>query len=97
MLIEAAAAYVAGNMTDARAGLASAIDAFGAADMRLYAEVSRRRLGMLQEDDTGRSLLQSSEAWMAEQGIKNPARMCGLIAPGFDDSLAGRSTPGAAR
>ncbi len=88
-LIEAAAAYVAGSTTDACAGLAAAIDAFDAVDMRLYSAVCRRRLGMLQRDDTARSLLESSEAWMAAQGIRNPARISGLIAPGFDSPSAG--------
>jgi hypothetical protein len=54
--------------------------------MKLYAALARRRLGMLRNDDRGRELVREADAWMAGQGIKKPARMARLIAPGFPDA-----------
>ena len=65
--------------------MAAAVTACERADMKLYAAVARRRLGMLQADDRGRALVREADAFMAAQGIRNPARMTRLIAPGFPD------------
>ena len=65
--------------------LAAAVTAFERADMTFHAAVARRRLGVLQDDERGRALVDEADAWMAAQGIRNPARMARLIAPGFPD------------
>jgi hypothetical protein len=53
--------------------------------MRLYAAAARRRLGRLIGGDAGKALLVEADTWMASQGIKNPARMTAMLAPGFPD------------
>jgi hypothetical protein len=53
------------------------------ADMALYAAAARRRLGELLAGDEGRQLIDYSAAWMTKQGIKNPAAVSNLMAPGF--------------
>jgi hypothetical protein len=37
--------------------------------------------------DEGAALVAEANRWAAEQGIKNPARMFAVFAPGFDDVL----------
>ena len=49
-----------------------------------HAAAARRRLGAA-HDERGRALVADADAWMAAQGIRNPARMTRLIAPGFPD------------
>jgi hypothetical protein len=53
--------------------------------MTLHAAVARRRLGFVQDDDRGRVLVDTVDAWMAGQAIRNPAHMARLFAPGFPD------------
>ena len=53
--------------------------------MRLHAAVARRRLGQLLANARGEALIQAAEEWMTSQGIKNPERMTGLLAPGFSE------------
>ena len=85
MLLSATVAYLEGRSGDARDMMTGAITAFERADMTFHAAVARRRLGVVQDDEGGRALIDATGAWMAAQGIKNPARMARLIAPGFPD------------
>ena len=85
LLLSAAVTFLKGRSGDARDMMAAAVTACERADMKLYAAVARRRLGMLRDDDRGRALVREADAWMAAQGIRNPARMARLIAPGFPD------------
>lgn len=55
--------------------------AFGECDMRLHAAVARRRRGELMAGDEGVRLVADSEAWMHEQGIRNPMGMSEMLAP----------------
>ena len=66
--------------------LAAAVTAFERADMASHAAVARRRLGAMQGDERGRALVAEADAWMAAQGIRNPARMTRMLAPGFPDA-----------
>ncbi len=77
--------FLEGRPGDARDMMAAAVTACERADMTLYAAVARRRLGMLRNDDRGPELVREADAWMASQGIKNPARMARLIATGLPD------------
>jgi hypothetical protein len=85
MLLSAAVTFLEGRPGDARDMMAAAVTACERADMKLYAAVARRRLGMLRKDDRGRELACEADAWMAAQGIRNPSRMTRLIATGFPD------------
>jgi hypothetical protein len=82
-LLRAGAAHARGERDRAVALLRDAIDGFDGAEMALQATVCRRVLGSLVGGDEGRTLSDASEAWMAGQGVKNPARMTELVAPGF--------------
>jgi hypothetical protein len=52
--------------------------------LALFAESARRRRGQLAGGPAGDDLVSQSEAWMAGQGIRNPARMAAMCTPGFD-------------
>jgi hypothetical protein len=59
--------------------------AYIATNMQLYFAAVRHRRGELLGGDEGRSLVEASNALMAGQGIKNPARITAMYAPGFPD------------
>lgn len=82
-LIRAGIALRRGDDQRAVSLLEKAATDFDAAHMRLYAAVSRQRLGEVIGGDRGRQLTAQSEEWMTKQEIKNPARMMNLLAPGF--------------
>jgi hypothetical protein len=56
--------------------------AFQAADMGLYAAVASRCRGQLIGNEGGRELIEKADIWMANQQIKNCARMAAMLAPG---------------
>jgi serine/threonine protein kinase len=82
-LVRAGLAAARGDSKRAVALLAEAAAGFDAVDMRLYAAVSRRRLGELRGGDDGRALIAQADSWMAGQNIRNPVRMTAMLAPGF--------------
>ena len=63
--------------------LRDAIRACEECDMRLLAAAARRRLGEVMGGRDGRALVEQADAWMREQGIRNPNRMTAVLAPGF--------------
>ena len=85
LLLDAAVAYQNGGAELAEQRLAEAGDAFDRVDMKLYWAGARRRLGLLQ-GELGHDLVQSAEAWMASQAIRNPQAMTRMVAPGFPDA-----------
>ena len=85
LLLRAGIASLEGRHTAALTCLHAAADKFDRAEMKLYAAVTRRRLGALRGDDHGRELQRQAEAWMAAQQIKNPVCMTRMLAPGFPD------------
>jgi serine/threonine protein kinase/tetratricopeptide (TPR) repeat protein len=82
-VIRSAIAHQTNQHTESTTLLAAAVDGFERMDMRLYAAVSRRRLGELLADDRGRQLLAAADAWMTTQRIKSPERMTRMLVPGF--------------
>ncbi len=59
-------------------------------DMALYAAVSRRCLGTILGGEKGKALVDSADAWMREQKIKNPAGFAAMLAPGrFGEEASG--------
>jgi serine/threonine protein kinase len=65
-----------GLLEEARGG-------FERCEMMLYAAAVKRRRGVLLGGEGGRALVRDAEAWMAGEGIKQPARMMETFAPGF--------------
>ena len=62
--------------------LAEAIRGFETADMRLFAAAGRRRLGEM-KGEKGSGLVAEADAWMANQGFKQPALITRMLAPGY--------------
>ncbi|WP_437532454.1 protein kinase [Sorangium sp. So ce726] len=83
MSLRAAIAAQRGQAASALSLLAAAAAAFDERGMALFAACARRRRGQLLGGDEGRSLVQAADAWMAGQGVRNPARMAAIFAPGF--------------
>jgi hypothetical protein len=81
-LLQAGAAAARGKTEQALALLSSAEVGFTGADMALYVAAAQRRRGQLMGGDGGRSLVNTANAWMTAQGIKNPERMTTMLAPG---------------
>lgn len=84
-LLFAGVAACGGRPEVARGHLEAAAKEFDDVNMALYSTVTRRRLGELLGGDEGRDLVEAANAWMAGQGIKNPARWTAMLAPGFGD------------
>ena len=82
-MTRAALAKQHGDTARAAAFARQAVDGFEVADMALYAAAARRRLGELLAGDEGRQLIDYSAAWMTKQGIRNPAAVSNMMAPGF--------------
>ncbi|WP_437984535.1 serine/threonine-protein kinase [Sorangium sp. So ce117] len=83
MSLRAAIAAQRGQAASALSLLAAAAAAFDERGMALFAACARRRRGQLLGGDEGRSLIQAADAWMAGQGVRNPARLAAIFAPGF--------------
>ena len=84
-LILAGVAGVRGEGAKAIRLLREAIDRLHAVDMEIFTQAARRRLGQLLGGEEGRLLIEESEAWMGAEGIRKPARMTAVFAPGFPD------------
>jgi len=81
LLLQAGVSHLDGRPSDAAQELTSAIRAFEATGMHLHAAVARRRLAEVREVDA--PLLAEADAWMTNQGIRQPARIANFFAPGF--------------
>jgi hypothetical protein len=62
--------------------LALAHAGFEQADMVLYTAAARRCRGILVGGEEGASLVAEADAWMTNEGIRNPERMTAMLAPG---------------
>jgi eukaryotic-like serine/threonine-protein kinase len=78
-LIRAGVAEASGRPSEAAARLEEAERGFEAARMGLHAAAARRRRGEIVAG--AGSLVASADEWMATHGVKNPARMAGMLAP----------------
>ncbi|HEY0482648.1 MAG TPA: protein kinase [Kofleriaceae bacterium] len=75
-LVRAGVHAITGDAARELAELARAEQRFDASEMALYAEASRRRRGAVTGD---RALVARADAWMASEGVRDPARMTGLV------------------
>jgi tetratricopeptide (TPR) repeat protein len=83
--IEAGVRWLAPG-ADRRAALATlerAVATAEAAGSPLLAEAARRWLGEITGGHRGEELIARANAWMAEQGVRNPTRLAAMIVPGF--------------
>ncbi len=83
-LILAGADTVEGKTEAGLAHLEKAIAGFVAAEMGLFATVSRRRKGELLGGDEGRALVVEADDFMRGEGVAKPERIATLLAPGFE-------------
>jgi eukaryotic-like serine/threonine-protein kinase len=81
-LLRSGIATVEGRRDDALAHARSAEAAFRELSMLLHASVALRRQGELTGGAAGERQVAQADAWMTSQGIRNPARMTGMLAPG---------------
>ena len=78
--LRAGVASVRGDKAQAADLLDRAVRGFEKSEMMLYARAASYRRGeILGAPD----LIEASESWMREQGVKNPARMLAMLMPGF--------------
>ncbi len=81
MMLRAGVA-IARNMSEEAADLlTSSAVGFDAANLKLLANVARRRLGELVGGDEGRLRIEAADTWMRTEGIREPSRMAALLAP----------------
>ena len=81
-LLRAGIASVRGDMDIARELLARSIAGFESADVGLYANVARRRLGEVLGGDEGGQLICDADTTMRNQAIEAPARFAAMLVPG---------------
>jgi serine/threonine protein kinase/tetratricopeptide (TPR) repeat protein len=85
LLLKAALDRLGGRRHAAMEHLSRSIRAFEHAQMALYREAARYCLGRLRADAHGAALMREAEAWMRDQGVVNPLRMTGMLAPALLD------------
>jgi eukaryotic-like serine/threonine-protein kinase len=83
-LVRAGIAHQKDEASKAVILLSEALEEFDLADIALYAEATRRRLGELVGSERGRQLIDEADTWMRKQEIKDPAAITRMLAPGFD-------------
>jgi eukaryotic-like serine/threonine-protein kinase len=89
-LLRAGIASESGNGASAVSPLLkSAQGGFETAKMSLYAAAARRCRGLLVGGEEGAKLVADAEAWMTNEGIRNPERMTAMLAPGRWTPTAG--------
>ncbi len=81
-LLRAGVANIRGDRAESERSLRAAVDGLSKAHMALYANVARRCLGRLVGGDEGTAFVSEAEAWMTEEGIRAPASVCTMLAPG---------------
>jgi serine/threonine protein kinase len=81
-LLRAGAATVRGTMDEARALVIGAEAAFGSVDMGVHKAVARRRYGEILGGDEGRGILAEADRALEVLGIRAPAKIAAMFAPG---------------
>ena len=91
-LLRAGIASTRGDMTSALDYLSFAIDKFDECGSAFWHAVSLRRQGQMLGGEEGQASMRKADDWMANEGIKNPARMTAAFIPGFPLGKEGRQT-----
>jgi len=92
LLISAGAEALSGDRQAAVALLGQAITEHDAGEARLYAAAARLKLGALLGED-GADLITAGKAFMEEQSVTDPDRLCAVLLPGFDAAPPLLSSP----
>jgi hypothetical protein len=80
-MLEAAIALARGRRTAALDHIGRAVERFAEYRSAFYLAIARRKQGELLGGDEGRSLVAAADAWMAGEGIVNPARLTSTFVP----------------
>jgi hypothetical protein len=67
--------------------LRAAIASAEVAEMAAHHAAARLRLGSVLGGAEGRSLTESAETWLRDQGVVDPRRFCNMLSPGFAESV----------
>ena len=84
-LVRAGIAALRKRKEEALTLLAMAEKGFAEVDMKLYAAAASRQRGQLLGGEEGRALMVSTDAIMANENIRNSARIAAMLAPGLPD------------
>jgi serine/threonine protein kinase/tetratricopeptide (TPR) repeat protein len=87
-LVRAALAWNHGDERGAADLLTDAAGRFDGIPMAICAAAARRRLGVLVGGDQGAALVESADAWMRGQEVRDPIRTTEVYAPGFNKTRA---------
>jgi len=82
-LVVGGVAALQGDEETAVRSAARAITACDAAGLAGYGAAIRRCYGRLIRGDQGAALVQAADAWFLAQGVVEPERITGMLAPGF--------------
>lgn len=83
-VLRAAVSALRGDDAQAISHLERALIGFEHAQMDLYREATRYRLGQLRGGHEGRDLRRTGRDWLAEQGVVRPAAFIAMLTPGFE-------------
>ena len=83
-LLQAGVASLRHQKEGAKNLLSKAQAGFEEADMKLYAAITKRRIGEITGGEEGRRLIDEADRWMLDQRIKAPAKMTRMLAPGIE-------------
>ena len=81
-LIRAAIGLQRGDRAAALDRLRAAVEGFARIELPHYGAAARWRLGHLLGTAEGEAMLDDARAWFGSQGVENPERMAGMLAPG---------------
>jgi serine/threonine protein kinase/tetratricopeptide (TPR) repeat protein len=84
LLLQAAVASARGRADLALPILARAAEGFDAAEMPLYAAVTRWRWGELAGGDEGKACIESARGLLVTERVTRPERFLAMLAPGFE-------------
>jgi len=86
LLLRAGVASLRDEKQSAIKLLKQAYAGFEDANMKLYAAVTKRRLGELTGGDEGKRLIDEADRWMRDQKIKAPEKITRMLAPGIEST-----------
>jgi serine/threonine protein kinase/tetratricopeptide (TPR) repeat protein len=86
LLARAGVAHLRGDVAGAIQILAAADAAFEHADMKLHAEITRYRRGLLAGDKEGRKLAATVRKALIRRGVRRPEAMAACLAPGLESA-----------
>lgn len=85
-VLRAAIAAREGRREVAVGKLRAAIDVFRARQMALHVSLAEHQLGLILGGDEGAALRASTDAWMKEQGVLQPAKLAGCFLSAVQDT-----------